>query len=182
MSEQTDPAQAPEADAWGPRFDAESIRVSHALVLTAARIVHVGGTAQPSPAATPVIDIMVGVDRYPPTPAFIEPLETIGYSACGERGLPGRLYYTKRGPADFDLHLVQFNGRRWNDCLLLRDYLAANPDAAGAFESRKRELRAGPGGIAACAQFKVLQFPRLLEAAARWKAAAINEASRAAPG
>jgi GrpB-like predicted nucleotidyltransferase (UPF0157 family) len=181
MTEQTAEERLPDAAAWRPHFDAESIRVSHALVLTASRIVHVGGTALPCAAATPVVDIMVGVDRYPPTPAFIEPLETIGYGACGERGLPGRLHYTKRGTVDFDLHLVQFNGRLWNDCLLLRDYLAANPDAAAAFEQRKRELRAAHGGTAACAQFKALQFPRLLEAAARWKAAALASASRATP-
>lgn len=156
--------------AWRTHFDEESIRLSHALIVTAARIVHVGSTVVPGLMSMPTIDIMVGVERYPPTPAFIEPLETLAYTPCGERGLPGRLYYTKRGAVAFDLHLLQFGSRLWTRSLLLRDYLAANAQAADIFVQRKRELLAASKGNAETyAQLKIPVLAQLLDDAARWK-------------
>jgi GrpB-like predicted nucleotidyltransferase (UPF0157 family) len=156
--------------AWRQLYDEESIRISHALVIRATRIAHVGSTAVPGLLAAPVIDVMVGVERYPPTPAFIAPLETLGYAACGERGLSGRLCYTKREPIAVDLHLVQFNGRLWKGSLLLRNYLSGNPKVARAYEQRKREiLAAGHTDAMTYAQYKASALAQLLDEAARWK-------------
>lgn len=156
--------------AWRALFDAESIRISHALVVTAARIAHVGSTAVPGSLSSAVIDVMVGVERYPPTPAFVAPLEALGYAARGERGLSGRLRFAKREPIAFDLHLVQFNSRLWKGSLLLRDYLSANAEAAKAYEQRKREiLAAGHTSDTAYAQHKAPVLARLLDEAARSK-------------
>ena len=159
--------------AWRSQFDEESIKLSHALIVTQSRIAHIGSTAVPGLMAVPAIDVMVGVERYPPTPAFVAPLESLAYSACGERGVPGRLHFIKRGAVSFDLHLVQFDNRLWARSLLLRDYLAANVDVASAYEQRKREfIAASNADPVAYAKLKMPLIAQLQDEAARWKLAA----------
>ncbi len=155
---------------WRAKFDEESIRLSHALVISGARIAHVGSTAVQGLAAAPSIDVMIGVDRYPPTPAFFEPLAELGYVAGGERGLPGRLLFMKRADSAFDVHLTQFRGPVWRDALMLRDYLAADAAAAARYGQRKREiLAAAQARLEDYARLKTALLAQLLDDARRWK-------------
>lgn len=166
--------------AWRTQFDEESIKLSHALIVTQSRIAHIGSTVVPGLMAIPAIDVMVGVERYPPTPAFVAPLDSLAYTPCGERGLPGRLHYIKRGAICFDLHLTQFGNRLWSRSLMLRDYLAANVDAAVAYAQRKREmLAASKADPAIYARLKAPLLAQLLDEAARWKPAPLPPSAKA---
>ncbi|MGH8678190.1 MAG: GrpB family protein [Burkholderiales bacterium] len=112
--------------AWSQHFDQESIKLVHALVVRSSRVEHIGSTAVPALLANPIVDIMVGVDSYPPPPEFLAPLAQMGYEPLGEAGVPARLCFCKRGSQAFNLHVVQFGNEHWRNNLLLRDYLRAH--------------------------------------------------------
>ncbi len=126
--------------AWPQYFDEESIKLVHALIVPSSRVEHIGSTAVPSLLANPIIDIMVGVETYPPTPAFLEPLAILGYEPLGEAGVPARLCFRKRRPQAFNLHIVQFGSDHWRNNLMLRNYLRANEEEVARYGTLKHRI------------------------------------------
>ncbi|MGE5047369.1 MAG: ribonuclease III [Deltaproteobacteria bacterium] len=129
-------------------------------------IEHVGSTAVPRLAATPVIDLLAGVRDAAPGLRIPE------YEACGEAGMPGRLLFRKRGPAAFNLQVVEEGGALWRDALALRDYLAAHSEEAERYASRKRAAAAS--GATTLLKYSEAMAPvlaELLERARGWAAA-----------
>src|SRR5438105_344670 len=98
-----------------------------------ASVEHIGSTAVPGLDAKPIVDLLVGV-----------PLELSGllklpdYEACGEAGVPGRLYFRKRGPVAFNAQVVVKDGPLWRDALAVRDYLRAHPEEVARYAQAKR--------------------------------------------
>jgi GrpB-like predicted nucleotidyltransferase (UPF0157 family) len=123
-------------------YRGERDRVRIALATASLRFEHIGSTAVPGLAGTPVVDLMLGA-----APAIWETREelrprivALGYEDLGDGGLPGRLYFRRRTPLRaYSLSLVPFEGDLWKANLAFRDYLRAHPDEAEGYAKAKRE-------------------------------------------
>lgn len=124
-----------------------------------ARVEHVGSTAVPGLLAKPVIDLLVGVAD------LSQPLRLSDYEAFGEAGVPGRLYFRKRGPVCFNAQAVLHKGPLWSDALLLRDFLRAHPEEAERYAQGKREALAAGRTLLAYSKHKAPLIEGLLERA-----------------
>lgn len=129
---------------WISLYAAESARIRAALGSfvdggTLEELEHIGSTSVPDLCAKPTIDMMGRVHPYPPGPDSIAALAAIGYTWRGEYGLPGRTYFT-RGPHDFHLHLVGFDGELWQRHVVFRDYLRARSRARQRYATLKLDL------------------------------------------
>ena len=105
-------------------------------------IQHVGSTSVLNLAAKPIIDILVGIRTLELPPEQVASLATIGYEYRGPQdgNIPERLYLRKGAPRSHHLHIAVPNSGFWNDHLLFRDYLRANPRTAKEYETLKRRL------------------------------------------
>jgi len=102
---------------------------------------------------------------------YLAVLETLGYEYLGEAGVPGRLYFRKRHPHAFNLHLVQWGSEVWTNNLWLRDFLRAPPQEADRYGQHKQELvKRGIGTLLAYSDQKAAVIAELLERAQAWKA------------
>lgn len=129
---------------WPELYAQEAGRVRAALppgLVTS--VEHVGSTAVPGLAAKPIIDLMVGVTSLADGERATPALEALGYEAQGEFGIPGRLFFEKRGAGTVrthHLHMAEPGGEFWTEELLFRDYLRAHPEEARQYEQLKRGM------------------------------------------
>ncbi len=151
------------------RQESERLRALAPFIFILA-IEHFGSTAVPAMAAKPIVDILVGVKDLPAAPGEIQKFEQAGYEYLGEAGVPGRLYFRKRGIQNFNLAVVAFDGHHWKDNLLLRDYLRSDRAAAADYEREKRRAIAdGATMLLAYSQAKGDCISRLLARARAWQ-------------
>ena len=130
---------------WAAMFEEERARVHGALGAVVTSIEHVGSTSVPGLAAKPIIDLLVGVrDLAEARGACLEPLRALGYTYVPEyeTWLPGELFFRKGvpGPWTHHVHVMEPANPRWQDFVLFRDYLRAQPPIAQAYASLKRAL------------------------------------------
>src|SRR5262249_25596037 len=104
-----EPVALQEHDAQWAGLAAEEIgRLRGAL--PEAAFEHIGSTAVPGLLAKPIVDLMVGLPELSPS------IRLPDYEACGEAGVPGRLYFRKRGnAAAFNAQVVIKDGPLWRD-------------------------------------------------------------------
>jgi GrpB-like predicted nucleotidyltransferase (UPF0157 family) len=125
---------------WPELFVIEQKRIMQCLAPLAPATQHIGSTAVPGLAAKPIIDILMGVQSKPERTAVCRGLQLLGYEAHGEKGVPGRLFFSCGTPSRFHLHLVQLTGPIWKGHILFRDSLIADPALAAQYETLKRDL------------------------------------------
>jgi len=127
--------------AWPALFDAESKLLHRTLGHAAHAIHHIGSTAVPGLAAKPIIDILLEVTALDALDALNQRMESIGYSAKGEFGIPGRRYFQKGGD-DRTHHLHAFARGDFNLArhLAFRDYLRGHPEVAREYGELKRAV------------------------------------------
>ena len=123
---------------WPALFAAERSRLGQALNLHAEQIEHIGSTAVRGLSAKPIIDVMLGVDTFPPDDDCIRRIVSLGYESLGEAGVSGRLYFRRRGADAFNLHAVAIDGQHWMSNLALRGYLRINESARQRYATAKR--------------------------------------------
>jgi GrpB-like predicted nucleotidyltransferase (UPF0157 family) len=154
-------ALVPSDSAWPEVAAEESARLRAALM--DAEIEHIGSTAVPGLEGKATIDLLIGVRELTPS------LRIPDYEAFGEAGVPGRLYFRKRGPVSFNAQVVERGGPLWRDALLLRDYLRAHPEERGRYAAGKREAFAsGATTLLSYSDAKAALVEGLLERARRW--------------
>jgi GrpB-like predicted nucleotidyltransferase (UPF0157 family) len=156
---------------WPSRYAQEAEIVSAALAGCVAAIEHFGSTAVPGLSAKPIIDILVGsLDGLPPTLARNEALRKEGYVYLGEDGRrPGRCFWRKRGPIDFNLSLVPYQSDLWLENLLFRDYLRMHPNDVQHYAAIKHEaVRMSPRSLVGYQEHKRAYIQELKERAHRW--------------
>lgn len=150
-------------------YRGERDRVRLALGLWLLKYEHVGATAVPGQAGTPIVDLMAGAqpDVWAAREELRPRLVALGYEDLGEAGVPGRLYFRRRTPLRaFSLSLVEFEGERWKANLAFRDYLRAHPDEAAAFGNAKREaVASGASTFTAYAAAKAAATDAILKRA-----------------
>ena len=128
------------------RFEAERLVLAQAFESVSCVIEHVGSTAVPELAAKPIIDIMLGVHSLADIEARIETMGMLDYEYMPqhENVMPERRYFAKPvvRPRYFHVHAVVLDGAFWNEHLIFRDALRANPKLAQSYASLKLQLAA----------------------------------------
>jgi len=127
---------------WPLEYAAEADRIAHTCDDLPLRLEHIGSTAVPGLGARPVIDIAMGIPQTAKRHEYFAALRQLGYEHRGTDGVPGRDYFVRGSPRSHHVHLVSWSSSLWNDWLLFRDQLRANPDAAREYDGLKRELSA----------------------------------------
>ena len=123
---------------WATDFALERERLRTSLTVDLDNIEHIGSTAVPGLEAKPIIDIMLGLSRYPPLDVASVQLAALGYEALGEAGVPGRTYFRLRGNRSINLHVVELGASHWVRNLALRDYLRNSALAREKYARAKR--------------------------------------------
>jgi len=153
---------------WALLFEKEKEQLLRIFGDAAAGIEHFGSTSVPGMAAKPIVDLLVGVAMLELDPCLVRQLERRGYEGFGEAGVPGRLYFRKRGEHAFNLAIVEWQGEQWINNLLIRDYLRTNPAAAEQYSEHKRKaIERGANTLLAYSEQKADFVQDLLEQARR---------------
>ena len=130
---------------WPAMFEQERTRLHSTLGSVVITIEHVGSTAVPGLAAKPIIDLLVGVrDLTEARSRCIEPLQGLGYTylAHYESWLSDEMLFRKGmpGPWTHHVHMMELSSPRWEEFVLIRDYLRRHPEIAAAYANLKRAL------------------------------------------
>jgi len=130
---------------WPAQFEQERTRLHTALGSVVTTIEHVGSTAVPGLAAKPIIDVLVGVRSLSEARALsIEALAVLGYTYMAEyeAWLPGEMLFRKGlpGPWTHHAHVMEPSSPRWEELMLVRDYLRTHSDVATAYGELKKAL------------------------------------------
>ena len=149
---------------WPTLYSEERERLLKTLGSYPVQFAHIGSTSVPGLAAKPIIDILLGVSVPEQKLAITAHLKNLGYDSHGEKGVPGRLFFTLGDPCCFHLHLVDLEGDIWHDHRLFRDSLIADPKLAATYEKLKKRL--------------AVQFPSDRESYTRGKANFIENTIR----
>ncbi len=128
---------------WPSYYDQESAAIRAACGPELVRVDHVGSTSVPGLCAKPIIDLMGGIETFDDGFKLNEPLASLGYTALGELGIPGRHLFSLR---DGEIRLVHFHvfvieSDDWRRHLAFRDYLRSNPQALADYVALKQALQ-----------------------------------------
>jgi GrpB-like predicted nucleotidyltransferase (UPF0157 family) len=152
--------------AWPTQFVREKDAICQALSVSPSRVEHIGSTSIIGMHAKPIVDIMLGLDAFPPPAAISERLQLLGYEALGDAGVAGRLYFCKRLSAAFNVQAVTFGGPLWSDNLLFRDFLADHPVEARRYaDAKQHAFGAGHRNLLAYSAAKAFIITELLATA-----------------
>jgi GrpB-like predicted nucleotidyltransferase (UPF0157 family) len=130
---------------WPALFEEERTRLQQVLGVMAVVIEHVGSTAVVGLAAKPIIDVLVGVrslaEAHAACPPLLQPLGYV-YVAEAEVWLPDELLFRKGppGPWTHHVHVMEPTSTRWEEFVLVRDYLRRHPEVARAYGDLKKAL------------------------------------------
>lgn len=124
--------------AWPVRFEAERVRLIEAIECSRSAVEHIGSTSVPGLSARPMIDIMVGLERWPDRATSYRISER-GYRDRGKAGVDGRRFYL--GPnSEYHLHVTLFGSTYWDDRLAFRDALRADSSLSAEYSALKAHL------------------------------------------
>jgi GrpB-like predicted nucleotidyltransferase (UPF0157 family) len=132
---------------WPRMFAEEEPRLRAALGPLVITVEHVGSTAVPGLAAKPVIDLLVGVRSLDEARGrSIPPLESLGYTYMSEYEpwLPDEMLFRRAVFSRWThhVHLSEPSGDRWDEFILVRDYLRSHAEIAREYGALKRTLAA----------------------------------------
>lgn len=157
---------------WKRQFKQESQLIQSALADNLIAIHHIGSTAIPGIQAKPIIDILVEVSDIDRVDAQSSALESLGYEAKGEYGIPGRRYFRKQnadGDRTHHLHIYETATPEVTRHLCFRDYLIAHPGDAQAYGQLKQVLAdAHPNDIEAYMDGKDAFIQDMQQKALEW--------------
>lgn len=110
-------------------------------ILETAKIEHVGSTSIKGLGGKGIVDILVGVSRFPEAKKRLEQ-EKYKFSENGstqQRLFFSREYSYKSQKRKVHLHLTKVNGRDWEEIIGFRNYLLKHPKLAEQYASIKKE-------------------------------------------
>jgi GrpB-like predicted nucleotidyltransferase (UPF0157 family) len=138
--------------AWPVTFERLRDIYASALGHLARAIEHVGSTAVPGLAATPIIDVDVVVPSRDVLAEVIRRLAALGYRHQGDLGVPGREVFARDGadevPRDgtgrrwpaHQLYVCATGGDALRRHLRFRDWLRAHPSRMAEYDRLKTDL------------------------------------------
>jgi GrpB-like predicted nucleotidyltransferase (UPF0157 family) len=130
--------------AWASQAQDELHRLKAALGPVAVRLEHVGSTAVPGLAAKPILDLQLSVPAIEPRPAYVEPLERLGYTFLPDTEFPDYHFFAKPSerPRSHHLHVCEVGSEHEFRHVAVRDFLRAHNREAVVYAALKRELAA----------------------------------------
>lgn len=140
---------------WPTNFTKEKSRLARELSDSSLTFEHIGSTSIPGSPSKEIIDIMIGVENYPPSPAWVTKLCLLRYFYHGEAGICGRLHFTQRGEKNYNLAVVLLNGQHWKLNLKFRNFLRNHPEERQEYEKVKmRAIESGATRLISYSDFK----------------------------
>ena len=132
--------EAPNPD-WPTMFLAEAEAIRERFGKLALSIEHVGSTSIPGIYAKPIIDIAVGVKKLKDFERVRAQFEVAPYSVKPDPS-PGEQLIRKGEESNrlVLIHVMELNGKRYQDTILFRDYLRTHPNVAREYEKLKQSL------------------------------------------
>lgn len=131
--------------AWTDMFHSESQLILTAFRQNAIAAHHIGSTAITAIVAKPVIDMLVVAADIKAVDGHNVEMETIGYEAMGEFGIPFRRYFRKdndAGVRTHHVHVFEQGNEQISRHLGFRDFMNAHPDWATRYSDLKLDLAA----------------------------------------
>lgn len=128
---------------WTDAFETETRLITQALGEIVVAQHHIGSTAIPMIHAKPIIDILLEVDDIVHLDEHTSKMESIGYEAMGEYGIPGRRYFRKsnsKGTRTHHVHAFDTGSYGAWRLLAFRDYMIAHPHFAKEYDELKLDL------------------------------------------
>lgn len=126
---------------WPNQFAREAILLKSIFSTNVIAVHHIGSTSVPGLAAKPTIDIILEVKDIELIDQFNKQMETLGYEAWGEYGIPGRRFFVKgEEKRTHHVHTFQTNSQEIARHLYVRDYLKTHADEAKAYAEFKIKL------------------------------------------
>ena len=128
---------------WSARYEAEANRIRDAVGEIVVAIHHIGSTSVPGLRAKPIIDTLIEVSALAGLDARTSTLESLGYEAKGEFGIPGRRYFRRDdglGTRTHQIHAFRVGGQQVERHLAFRDYLISHPQVAQTYGELKQQL------------------------------------------
>ena len=105
---------------------------------------HVGSTAIPDMCGKNIIDVLVGAKNETEFSEFKTQIESLGFFASQNSKSEIYQFFASKqgetGDGDTHIHLCLTNTERYDEFLILRDYLLSNPIEATAYSNHKKEL------------------------------------------
>jgi GrpB-like predicted nucleotidyltransferase (UPF0157 family) len=128
--------------AWSKDFSREKEKIEKLNIKNLLYVEHVGSTAVPGMVAKPIIDILVGINRYSDYKKLIKPLSKIGYHFYREPRRYQALFLKKSidGKTTHHLKVVRYVGKSWRDYLKFRDALRSNKKLFDEYKQLKISL------------------------------------------
>lgn len=124
---------------WASQFaDEKKILQAHFPNI---HIEHVGSTSIEGMIAKPIIDILIGIDSYPPSEEMKTILKGLGYYDFGKAStLKDRLYLAKRGAISYNAHITKYLENFWSHIISFRKYLKAHADDVLKYSETKQSI------------------------------------------
>jgi GrpB-like predicted nucleotidyltransferase (UPF0157 family) len=133
----------PHQPQWKEMYEKESERLRSVFGDLLVTIYHIGSTAVPELAAKPIIDIMPVVKEIEAVDTLTMQMESLGYTARGENGIPGRRYFYKgESVRTYHVHVFAAGNPEITRHLAFRDYLCHHPIDARRYGELKLKLAA----------------------------------------
>ena len=114
------------------------------ILSSIAPINHVGSTAIPDMCGKNIIDVLVGAKNKTEFSEFKSKIESLGFFASQNSKSEIYQFFASKqgetGDGDTHIHLCLTNTERYDEFLILRDYLLSNPFEATAYSNHKKEL------------------------------------------
>lgn len=128
---------------WKRKFEVEKELLKRNLALDGV-IEHIGSTSIEGLDAKPVIDIMIGLEKFTEADTVINMIINLGYEYISryEDVMPYRRFFIKEteNQRTHNIHMVQLGSEFWNRHLAFRNYLIANANEKAAYSSLKNRL------------------------------------------
>ena len=154
---------------WAGQYEYEKEQLCNALGDAVLGIEHIGSTSIPGIWAKTIVDIMIGVKSLPLEKSQICKVIELGYEYLGEAGVSGRIYFRKRFPKAYNVHITQFGNLIWNNNILLRDFLRSNKDEAMRYsELKKMIISEGVNNLLEYSERKADFINEILKKANEW--------------
>lgn len=123
----------------------EKIKQELLIGLTAMKTIeHVGSTAIKNMYGKNILDILVGVETSRDFDVTFKELENLGYFASTNFNSEIYHFFASRveetGDGDVHIHLCLINTDRYDEFIILRDYLRKNPNEALSYSDFKQSL------------------------------------------
>jgi len=126
---------------WPVLFESERSAIQNALGHVVLKLHHIGSTAVEGLAAKPIIDMILEVPSLASLDQATPALESLGYEAMGEFGIPGRRYFRKGGfHRSHQIHAFQSGDPNIHRHLAFRDYLNHFPEVRQEYGALKARL------------------------------------------